>query len=394
MAAGISLSPNKSPTAGTTTVPPPDAVLGIAPRAGRDPRRTELPVVLGTTPSGLVVVGSNMVVYVLTLHLNAVDISRTVVRSVPSAMTELAAAGERMMQPSSMPPHLTTWAARTRASLRPIMRPYLDLCTVPRWVPDFIDPPSSDDDFAVALDKVMATPPSAIRAELQSRVVSGQLSPRAAALASGDPAAIRRLRTAMEAFHEVAVAPYWPQIVAAVHADRAARGSTLLDEGIERVLHTLSPYLRWNSSSLSYECPGGTDLEISASGRGVILVPTYLDPSPSFLDVDGAPVVLHYPIEKLPPQLTPRKPLTDLLGRTRASVLAAVAGGRSTTQVARNVGISAGSVSQHAAVLRSAGLITTHRTGPSVRHQLTPLGELLLVSSSQALHSNSRSVAQ
>jgi DNA-binding transcriptional ArsR family regulator len=102
-----------------------------------------------------------------------------------------------------------------------------------------------------------------------------------------------------------------------------------------------------------------------------------------FIDVADAPVVIGYPIERNRQELARRKPLADLLGRTRAAVLGAVNGGRSTTELARAVGTSIASASQHAAVLRSAGLISTHRTGPSVCHWLTPLGESLLQASSQ-----------
>lgn len=314
----------------------------------------------------------------LTLRLNGSDLSRTVVRSAPSAMSELSAAGKRIMQSLPVPPHLATWSARTKAAVRPVMAPYLELCRVPRWLPDFLTPVSGDSDFATALEQVLATPAESMLAELRPRIESGELPARVARLGSGDPAALRRLRAAAEAFHAVAVAPYWTEIVASVHADRAARGLTLVDQGIDRVLHTLSPQLRWQASTLSYECPSGADIVITPAGRGVTLVPSYLVPTPNFMDVGTSPVILHYPISHQPDELTFTEPLGDLLGRTRAAVLAAVVGGRSTSEVAEVVGISAGSASQHTSVLRSAGLITTHRTGSSVRHLVTPLGSDLL----------------
>jgi DNA-binding transcriptional ArsR family regulator len=47
-------------------------------------------------------------------------------------------------------------------------------------------------------------------------------------------------------------------------------------------------------------------------------------------------------------------------------------------QLARRVGVSAASVSQHTAVLREAGLIHTSRIGKAVLHTMTPLGTALL----------------
>ena len=89
-------------------------------------------------------------------------------------------------------------------------------------------------------------------------------------------------------------------------------------------------------------------------------------------------MTITYPIDRDLRELRAARPLSDLLGRTRAAVLGAVRGGRTTTELAHTVGTSLGSASQHAAVLRSAGLISTHRTGPAVLHSLTPLGESLL----------------
>lgn len=317
----------------------------------------------------------------LTLHLNASDLSRTVVRSAPSVLLELAAAGQRVFRPDA-PAHLAAWRGGTRAALRPGMRPLLDLCRLPHWLPDFLTPTNHATDAAAALDEVAATPTATLDTELRPRIEAGDLPPRVAPLAAGDPVARQRLRAAMGAFHAVAVAPYWPTIVAAVHADRAARGHTMVDVGIDRVLRDLSPYLRWAPSGatyrLSYECAFGTDLDVVPDGRGVTLVPSYLLPQPCVLDDPDGPLVLAYPIRPTRRELTTGQPLADLLGRTRAAVLGAIVGGPSTSQVARTVGISIASASQHTTTLRSAGLITTHRAGSAVRHALTPLGEHLL----------------
>ncbi|MFG2311523.1 winged helix-turn-helix domain-containing protein [Streptomyces sp. NPDC048566] len=46
--------------------------------------------------------------------------------------------------------------------------------------------------------------------------------------------------------------------------------------------------------------------------------------------------------------------------------------------LADRAGVSAATASEHAGVLRAAGLITTVRDGSRVVHALTPLGEALL----------------
>jgi DNA-binding transcriptional ArsR family regulator len=61
--------------------------------------------------------------------------------------------------------------------------------------------------------------------------------------------------------------------------------------------------------------------------------------------------------------------------------LRSIADGCTTTELAARVGVSVAAASQHATVLREAGLITTRRQGSAVLHSLTPLGvELLHVS--------------
>jgi DNA-binding transcriptional ArsR family regulator len=49
-----------------------------------------------------------------------------------------------------------------------------------------------------------------------------------------------------------------------------------------------------------------------------------------------------------------------------------------TSELARRVGVSAASVSQHTSVLREARLIQTSRAGKAVLHTITPLGAALL----------------
>ncbi|MFI6000323.1 winged helix-turn-helix domain-containing protein [Streptomyces sp. NPDC051366] len=74
------------------------------------------------------------------------------------------------------------------------------------------------------------------------------------------------------------------------------------------------------------------------------------------------------------------QPLTALLGRTRAIVLCAIADhpACTTTQLAAHAGISPASASEHAGILRRAGLTTLTRDRKAVLHTPTHTGLALL----------------
>lgn len=80
------------------------------------------------------------------------------------------------------------------------------------------------------------------------------------------------------------------------------------------------------------------------------------------------------------PDPTRSRALAALLGATRSRVLLRIAAlhAATTNDLVQELAVSAATVSHHTGVLRHSALITTERSGVSVRHALTPLGESLL----------------
>lgn len=76
------------------------------------------------------------------------------------------------------------------------------------------------------------------------------------------------------------------------------------------------------------------------------------------------------------------RPLANLLGRGRAAVLRRVESGCTTTELARRIGVSAATASEHARIMREAGLLASVRDRNTVVHSLTPLGIDLLAANS------------
>jgi DNA-binding transcriptional ArsR family regulator len=105
----------------------------------------------------------------------------------------------------------------------------------------------------------------------------------------------------------------------------------------------------------------------------------------TLLSHDEQPVLV-YPVDRSPDwaldcaRETCAQELTALLGRTRAAVLRAIADRTriTTTDLARATGISLAGASQHASVLRNAGLVTTARQKGAAMHELSTRGAAML----------------
>jgi DNA-binding transcriptional ArsR family regulator len=77
-------------------------------------------------------------------------------------------------------------------------------------------------------------------------------------------------------------------------------------------------------------------------------------------------------------------PIQALLGRTRAAVLRRLAAPCTTTDLARDLDLTAGAVSLHLTVMHRAGLLVRRRAGRSVLYGLGAVGEALLSSARAA----------
>lgn len=190
-------------------------------------------------------------------------------------------------------------------------------------------------------------------------------------------------------YHDKAVAPRWQGMLKHLAADRHARAQIMFDGGTEGLLATLHPMLVWESPVLTLTNSARSKGTYHLDGRGIILAPSFFDRQPMFLRPAGKQdqCVLVYPAQLAATSALdiwsagtqPGKALANLLGRTRALVLAAIGDGSATTsQLAVLTGTSAASISQHTAVLRDAGLITSHRYRNTVHHMIAAPGSALL----------------
>ena len=335
----------------------------------------------------------------LRIHFTGTDLARTHVADSPDPLWE-AVFSLQMLRANYGRLTFAEWRRDVRAELRlhgrtDEVRQLLPLVPDASYFPDFLTPPEGMLGVEPGVEAVVATPPKRIDHEL------GILHERVGApswaqdLTDSAPHARRRLGRMIAGYHERALAPYWPAIRHRAVADRAVRVRALQAGGVggaQGLLDSFRPAMRWRPPVL--EIPAHpVDRELHLRGRGILLVPSqfcWSRPVP-LADPELPPTIL-YPLDRDPRWMSPERygsgehgagespgdPLARLLGTTRATVLRAVAAVPNTTELARRARISAPAASQHAAVLREAGLITSRRHANSVLHQLTSLGSALL----------------
>ncbi|WP_433531557.1 ArsR/SmtB family transcription factor [Micromonospora sp. CA-263727] len=326
----------------------------------------------------------------LKIHFSGEDILRTRVAPAADPVWEVVLS-LHLLPGQSRDPLLAGWRREVMRDLRrqedaDSLRLLFALSPPRGYFPDFLTPYESVGGFEAGMEALRRTPVALLHRDL-TRLASGRRLPAtAAALARGEPDALDQLATTMSRYRELALGPYWPRVQAAVEADRARRARAVLDGGIQGLLTSLRPGVRWESGVL--EIPNyPNSRELYLQGRGLLLVPSFFCAvTPVALVDPELPPVLVYPVDRLG-GLAPAEPgapdagreaLAALLGRTRAAVLASTEDGSSTGELARRLRISPAAASQHTSVLRNAGLLVSHRDRNTVLHTLTPLGRALL----------------
>ena len=248
------------------------------------------------------------------------------------------------------------------------------------YTPDFITPPPASPlpDVWAEIERVRATPLAQVRREL------------AFAYPHGVPEVLRsldtrrglsRLADLVAEYWRRAIEPFWEQIRAVLEDDIAYRARSLTAGGALAVFADLHPDVSWAGDTLLIDRPH--DETVSLGGRGLQLVPSVFSwpRVAAMLDPPWQPAVI-YPPRGVglvwEPAGADDGALAALMGERRAAVLGALGAETSTTVLARRLGVSAASVSEHLSVLRAAGLVRGRRSGREVLYARTAAGDALL----------------
>ena len=322
----------------------------------------------------------------LRIHFTEADLARLRVAAVPDPLWEIAVSLHRFQTRRGRWAYAgwyrtactTLHDSGLSRTVRELLLPLFPLAT---YFPDFLTPVQSQDGLERGLKAIAAASPSRVRSELEQLARVRGVRPWAPRVAETENRA--DLVRALRGYHDAVIAPYGDRIQARIDTQRAVQARAFLDAGIEGLLRTLGPGMRWQSPVLSVEYCQDRDLHLN--GRGLTLVPSYFCwSSPISLADPDLPPVLVCPLAPPSPDDEPSgsrsvAPVAALLGRTRAAVLRVTADGAATTnELARAVGVSAATVTHHTTALRDAGLVTSQRHAVGVLHVLTPLGAALL----------------
>lgn len=323
----------------------------------------------------------------LEIHFTSVDIGRVSFAHTPDPMWETVLAFQKLISTSRIPIY-STWRRRAIREVQQVVpKPaWAMLCAIARpasYFPDFLTPPDPVEKISEGLDHLRHTPRWRLAHDLSRLARTGPLPSWCNDIIAGDRVGIDRLTEAISLVHEAIVTPHWTTIEGHIHADRTARSDAGLADGADGLLRSLRPALHWDPPVLRGRYP--VDKKVLLNGRGLRLIPSYFcwgNPV-TFADSSFSPTVV-YPVSHSSdwvPKVTRcnrKAALVALLGRNRARVLASLLTAATTGELSERLEISLASASEHATILREAGLVNSTRAGSSRIHGLTPLGMAVL----------------
>ncbi|MFF8881534.1 ArsR/SmtB family transcription factor [Streptomyces flaveolus] len=320
------------------------------------------------------------------LTLDATGLARS--RFAVSPLAEVAATLLPWgLQPS---PGAAPWVARARRVLRRARLPLLSALALdgPGYVPDFLSPLPSGSSPTVEeeLARVRHTPPGRVLAELEAlhggRPVNGLAGTELPgevrrAMARGGAHVARQAADELRRFWDLAFAPHWEAAKAVLDAEVDRCAGVLARQGAARLFDSLHPGVRWADGTLHVD----SRLRIVLPDVPlVVVVPSVVTPRPAAhvdptYDEDRPPTLV-YPVREtaIADALAPAAPsaeMAQLLGPTRAGLLAALTRPATTAELAARHFLSPATVSYHLGVLHRAGLVTRSRTGRSVLYHRT-----------------------
>jgi DNA-binding transcriptional ArsR family regulator len=327
---------------------------------------------------------------VITLILSGEVLGNT--RFAFSPMSELTLSVRLLGCPMAAHPH-TPWIREARSRLEEVDVELLHAVAPPgKWIASSLMPGGKPDTSIESQLQALATSdPSALREDLDEVWAERGLPRRVRDLFAPGGGGLTRLSETMWDYWDAAIGPFWPRMCAVLEDDVSHRAGALVNDGLLGLLTDLHPEVSVGDGRLYIDKPHHSGGEYEAGQ--MTLTPSVFAFPHLIVDEHAEGYRLVYAArgvgrvwEGLAADDTNADDdhLVSLLGRTRAAVLRHTAIPMSTTQIAKQLDQTPGSVSQHLMVLRSAGLVRSWRSGRSVLYRQTALAASMIAAQEQA----------
>ncbi|GGV87238.1 transcriptional regulator [Streptomyces gelaticus] len=271
------------------------------------------------------------------------------------------------------------------------LRPLRAVIPATGYVPDFLTPAPSGAPASVEteLEVVRATEPAHFVDEVAWMLGDTgtpsawrrEAAPLHRRMLDEPEKAIEQITQLLRIYWKLALEPYWQRLYGGLVSDVRSRMRLMENSGAASVFSALNERIGWRDDRLTVRST--YNFEETLGGKGIVLVPsvfcgpdvlTMLPPLQSMIVYPrpGAADIWHHDGQDR------RSSLAALLGGVRAAVLEALVMPSSTGELAAQVDVTPGAISQHVSVLRGCDLVTSHRSGQRVIHSLTETGEALV----------------
>jgi len=299
----------------------------------------------------------------------------------------------RMLFSSARSRQHLPWVNYARAKAKGVdLRPLRAVVPPVGYIPDFLTPapPSTavPPRFAEELEVVRSTDPEHFVDEVAWMVADTRIpSPWRSEFGYlhqqmlDDPVqAVKVLTELLDTYWRLVLEPHWRRMYGGLRLDIRTRMRVMESSGAASVFSTLNNRVSWEDDRLTVRSDYAFEADLG--GQGLVLMPsifcgpevlTMLPPLQSMIVYPrpGAADFWNQPTDQ-------PSPLASLLGGVRASVVEALVVPASTGELASEISVTPGAISQHIGVLRDCDLVTSQRAGRRVVHSLTETGEALV----------------
>ncbi|TCC43585.1 ArsR/SmtB family transcription factor [Kribbella sindirgiensis] len=252
----------------------------------------------------------------------------------------------------------------------------LALTDDPQWFPDILAPAPRVDPLhpLTQIAALRETADAVLRSDLE------QLSRRCPDLTFTSTAQYAdKVATALAAYWRDVLEPIWERIEGVASDDLTYHSRQIARSGVAQAINEVHHELSYGDGGLTVDFHR-TRATVPCGPDGVWLVPSAFRWPWVAVGKTASSCVISYAARGSALVWEPKGATTEpdalsaLLGRSRAAILHALDLPRTTTWLAREVGLSAGTVSDHLSVLAASGLLVSHRQGRRVLYARTPLG--------------------